>query len=72
VKPGKRPDLSAPISASGGVNIGALLVDETGEALFDAGITAAASVDLADLRYICSEVANRALTDPERAAAVSG
>ncbi len=53
VKSGKRPDLDGPVNATGGLNVGAILAGEAGEALFDAGTSEAAWADLAGLRYLC-------------------
>ena len=72
VKGGKHIDLSVPVSGTCSQNVAALLSDESGETLFDAGIAAAIIPGLDDLRLLCQDIPVRAQTDSERTAAING
>ncbi|OFX17459.1 MAG: glutamate synthase, partial [Armatimonadetes bacterium RBG_16_58_9] len=74
VKPGARVDLSKPLIREQGTGNReqSLLGDERGESLFDALRDAASGDGMVELRLICDGVANRQLTDLERASAING
>ena len=70
VKPGVRPDCTLQITDYRLDS--ALLADETGHALFEAGKSVATQSCLKDLLGICSQIKSRTLTDEERTAAING